>query len=68
MSADRGVRASRRRLVLDLLYLALSAGFFALMLAYVRACARLGRAPVADDPGRGAPSSMDPRLRGDDGQ
>lgn len=54
--------------MLDLLYLALSAGFFALMLAYVRACARLGRAPVADDPGRGAPSPMNPRLRGDDGQ
>lgn len=54
--------------MLDLLYIALSAGFFALMLAYVRACARLGRAPIADDASRGAPSPMDSRVRGNDGQ
>lgn len=54
--------------MLDLLYIALSAGFFALMLAYVHACARLGRSPVADDPTRGAPSPMDSRFHGNDGQ
>ena len=54
--------------MLDLLYLALSAGFFALMLAYVHACARLGRASVTDDASRGAPSPMDSRFRGNDGQ
>jgi hypothetical protein len=36
--------------MLDLLYVAATIGFFALMLAYVAACARLGRA--ADDEGR----------------
>ena len=29
--------------MLDLLYVALTVGFFALMLAYVRGCERLGR-------------------------
>jgi len=35
--------------MLDLLYVALTVGFFALMLAYVRGCARLGREPGAQD-------------------
>jgi hypothetical protein len=33
----------------DLLYVALTLGFFALMLAYIRGCARLGRDAGAPD-------------------
>jgi hypothetical protein len=32
----------------DFIYFALTAGFFALMLAYVRACAALGRTSEAE--------------------
>lgn len=34
--------------MIDILYIALSVGFFALMLAYVRGCERLGREPSAN--------------------
>ena len=37
-----------RHLLYDILYLALTVGFFALMLAYVRGCERLGRDAGAD--------------------
>ena len=37
--------------MLDLLYLALTVGFFAAMLAYVRGCAHLGGAAGADAAG-----------------
>lgn len=39
--------------MLDLIYIALTMGFFALMLAYVRACARLGRGAPTEDASRG---------------
>jgi hypothetical protein len=35
--------------MLDLLYVALTVGFFALMLGYVRGCERLGRPTGAPD-------------------
>jgi hypothetical protein len=35
--------------MLDLLYVALTVGFFALMLAYIRGCERLGREAGAED-------------------
>jgi hypothetical protein len=36
------------RLVIDIAYLLGTAGFFALMLAYVAGCARLGRGAASD--------------------
>lgn len=54
--------------MLDLIYIALSLGFFALMLAYVHACARMGRSAPAEDASRGAPSPMDSRVRGNGGE
>ena len=38
--------------MLDLAYVALTLVFFALMLAYVRACAALGRAGAPEAPGQ----------------
>jgi len=35
--------------MLDLLYVALTVGFFALMLGYVRGCERLGRTSGEDE-------------------
>jgi len=35
--------------VLDLLYILLTVGFFALMLAYVRGCERLGREETGEE-------------------
>ena len=39
--------------MIDVLYLAGTVGFFALMLAYVAFCERLGRASASDDAGAG---------------
>ena len=65
--ADRGTCASQppsaRRAppgephaMIDLAYVLGTAAFFALMLAYVRGCERLGRAAAADGARAGAPA------------
>ena len=42
--------------MLDLAYAAATAAFFALMLAYVRGCARLGAAPDGPGPSAAVPA------------